>query len=704
MTSFLKSLPRRVAAAAVLAFFLLALLLQAEMNFLFSKSRLKIAAYLSGISGYTVKLDKISYGYLSGLHIKGLSIFYDGQNEACVFFKNAAVSINPLPLLWKKIVISRIKIDDAVLLSRKEKEGINLQVIYSDIYKRISGGAGPQPFLLNTAELSISVARSKLRFAGRQEDFLLFKNVNLRFYKSGKVKLKSDVRFVHRMLPGDYALRFFNHNEASQDFKLTLQATSNNRDLSLDMVLLNLQDDQILATGIIRDSIERNPGLDVIFLPSIISLRHLASLKEGLEPKGNLIISLKLTGKMDSVRAFISARIDAADFRCGEMLDIKNMNAGLKYHNGSLRMENVNMVLNNIPLNAELEADIREEPTLRLKLSVSKDFFSSQLLPIERFEVVFNGVIKRALSGELAITTLYRRRGAGLEMQAFFDNIEFDYRNPREKYFKAKKIRLVKKDAGSLQQLNLSDFISRVLLLPAKNQIRAIGVNCRAYNSTLRAAVNLGLKGRPRLVIILNGRNLDAKMLMEDMRIASKLLSGRLDIQLAFDNHRKEFLKGVCYIRDGSVDLNALEGAVKLPPLGEVTFDILRLYLAVLKDSIKISGLKLSSGNILLNGQWQISSALNGVLDVQIESELLRESPQFKRLLELAGIEKRYVGFRFVLGGIPKAIRLMWLKNEFKEKIDSILPARIKKSIEADLDKMVEDLSAGPPGQMPAVP
>jgi len=95
----------------------------------------------------------------------------------------------------------------------------------------------------------------------------------------------------------------------------------------------------------------------------------------------------------------------------------------------------------------------------------------------------------------------------------------------------------------------------------------------------------------------------------------------------------------------------------------------------------------------MLNAFCDTNNRINGVLNIKIASELLNQSVQFRKLLNLARLKTEYIDFKFLLGGVPKAVRFMWAKGEFKEKIKQRLPGGIKKSIQVDIDKNIEDLS-----------
>lgn len=106
-----------------------------------------------------------------------------------------------------------------------------------------------------------------------------------------------------------------------------------------------------------------------------------------------------------------------------------------------------------------------------------------------------------------------------------------------------------------------------------------------------------------------------------------------------------------------------------------------------------MQGIKLYSSDIMLNAYWDTNSKIEGVVNLKIASKILNQSVQFRKLLRLTKTKTPYIDFKFLLGGIPKATRFMWAKNEFKERIEKSLPTWIKRSIEKRLDEAINDLS-----------
>jgi hypothetical protein len=179
---------------------------------------------------------------------------------------------------------------------------------------------------------------------------------------------------------------------------------------------------------------------------------------------------------------------------------------------------------------------------------------------------------------------------------------------------------------------------------------------------------------------------------MRDINISNKLLSGKMGAKIAFDNRNNEFLKGQCAIKGGIVDLGIVANVLNLPPLKRVNFENIDIAFSLLKNIIKVSEIKLTSKDVLMDGAWDTDGKIEGVLNLKISSQLLNQFPTFKKLILLTKIKKPYIDFNFLLGGLPETVRVMWLKGEFKDKITQELPPWAKRSVENSLNKMVDEL------------
>jgi hypothetical protein len=667
----------------------MALVLQTALSYILSQSKTKIIQSLSDTLGYKLGLKDISFDLIRGVRLNGLSIFYDRRTDAVASFKDVFIGIKISALFFKKIEPGRIFINECTLLSRKEKEGINLQIIFSDIYRKLP----------EIKDLSVAIALAKViylddNFKPTGIEFWL-KRAAIFLYHTSRVRVKGDCKVIYKSNPENYLFRYLDNKDITQDFKYVMDATMNGKQLIIDSLLLSLGKEEIIGTGSVKDFAAKNPYIDIGFMAGVLPLTNITFLEENFRAFGYTSISLRFTGALDDVRGqfngnFFNGYLEFT-LPSEETFNINNIDGWVEYKNDTLILDNVRLKLNNLPLFMDMKIKLSKEPDIYLKMRLTKDFLVSQKLPLSKIEALFKGKISDTLTGNLEVKTVYLRKGSEFEMQANFNNIEFDYLGPKQKYLKIKNFELFKNNIDNIQKLIFENFESKVEL--PQDYLNIKNINFTGYSGTLKGALSVELGDKPNLNLILNGYNLDIKKLTQDMQLTNKFLSGNLNTKIEFNNYAREFLKGDCYVSDGTIDLSALAEAVKLPSLENINFNIVHVYFAVSRELVKMRGIKLSSPDIRLNAFWNIDNRIEGVMNAKISAALLNKSPQFQKLLSISRVDKPFIDFKFLLGGTPKTMRAMWMKGDFKEKLEQESPEWVKRRIEMGLDKMVDDLS-----------
>jgi hypothetical protein len=83
---------------------------------------------------------------------------------------------------------------------------------------------------------------------------------------------------------------------------------------------------------------------------------------------------------------------------------------------------------------------------------------------------------------------------------------------------------------------------------------------------------------------------------------------------------------------------------------------------------------------------------MDGYLSVVISTRLLNESKQFKKILAYIKHDQPSVSFPFKISSYIDSPRILWLKNEFKEKLSNLLPERNKRYLQKQVSSMVEGI------------
>lgn len=681
----------------ILGFITTMLLLQAGISYSFFKLKPRLLRYLNSTFGYKFYIGKISFSFLNGLHIKEAAVNDNLQDKPPIIVKDAFLSLKILPILLKRTLAIQISIDELSLSINKQKEGINLQIIFSDVYKRMPKIKTLPRILKNT--IIVSARQAKCSYPGspglKNDMYFLFKNLKMK-QESENFNFDATVELNYHLPEDTYISTLFKNKYLKQLVKCSVQGNINEEDLILNLILLKIGKDQLLGMGVNKGFAERNPNLNINFIPSVLSLQNIAFMKESLNAKGYALISAHLYGPMDNTKIGISGKLEYCDFYyyallSQELYEIKNFSSEIEVRDNQIRLDNASLILNTLPLNMELNAIVSDQPNFSLQIALPEEFLVSQDIPLKKFEMMFNGKIKKSLVGDLKINVSYIRGGVDLGMRAYLKNINFDYSSPDEKNFTAETVELTKDNTLKTQKLTFGDLRAKIYIY--KNGLKVKQINLSGYHANLNGELTLDTADKVSLRLIVNAQGLIVEALMPDISVSNKLLSGDMDVTLVFDNQQKEFLKGICYIENGNADLDLLATIVKLPPLKDTDFDTLDIFFSFTRNMISVKEVKLFSQNVLLNAFWNIDGSITGALDLKLASELLNQSPSFRRLIGLTKIKKPYIDFSFKLGGGSQAVRVMWMKGEFRDKIKSELPPWVKKRIENDLDKMIDSLS-----------
>lgn len=679
---------RNRALIAALAIFSTALFLQTALSYFLFKAKNRIANTVSEGLGYSLTLSDVSFDFLRGFHFKDVSLYYPGQGKAVAQFQDIFIRVKIVPLFFKRIEPGSVSFYAGTLLSRKEEEGINLQIIFSDIYKRSPPAGG------------LSLRASSIRLIYINEDFqptgieFLLKNTNLSMRASGKTRFKSEIELNYEPGKEIPLSRYFKNGRIRQSARCVMDSTMHRNDLNVDSLTLKIGSREITGTGLIKGFAGRNPRVDIGFLGAVLTLGDIEFFNDNFNAYGDISVSLRASGLLDDLKA----RIDANLYNCfleyalpnQEVVNINDIGGQIEFENMRFSLKRARFKLNNLPLFAELKLQASREPDITLRLSLAKDFLASQNLPLKDAEASFKGKIKEALTGDLAIKAVYIRKDSDFDMQANCAGLKLDYGASDDTPLKIKSIELIKNDLGKLQKLKFTDFSSMLELSRGNLYIKEI--NFAGYNGTVSGALSAELRTKPNLNLFLYGHNLDISMLTQDMLLTNKFLSGSLDSKIEFNNYSKEFLRGDCYVRQGAVDLTALAESLNLPALKNIDFSVIHVNFAVYKDLVKLRGVKLLSRDIRINAFWNIDKNIDGIVNAKISVKLLNDSPQFKRLLSISGTNRPFIDFKFLLGGTPSNMRTMWMKGDFKEKLEEASPGWIKRRIESGLDSMIDGL------------
>ena len=467
-------------------------------------------------------------------------------------------------------------------------------------------------------------------------------------------------------------------------------------DLAMDFIMLDIGKSQIVGSGITKNFAERNPFLEVNFRYAGIALEEIVSLRNSFEAQGNVVLLFSLKGPMDTLKGFVSGRLFDCSLKYpqlgSEPLEIEFINGQFELQGNQLKLKDASIRLANSGFNIDsLLLIASTTPEVSLQVSWPQEFLAAHSLPLQKLQCIVKGKMGEDLSGDLEVYALYVRKDAKLDMRLNLGGIRLDYKNPKEKRFSAKNISLAKDNFAKIQKLNFTDLSAKVSF--DKKGLAVRDLTLTGYNALLSGELKVDTAKTTALTFALKGSGLDVEGLMKDMNISNKLLSGTMDLSLSFDNSQKKFLEGSCTIKDGFADLGVIASIIALPALNNLHFDSIYAGFYLTKEIIRVDEVKATSPDVLLQGSWDANGKIDGKLNLSITSELLKQSDPFRRLLQVAQLDKQYVDFDFLLKGDPKNPRVMWLKGEFKDKLKKNLPGWAERRIEEDIDQIISGLS-----------
>ncbi|RJO63759.1 MAG: hypothetical protein C4540_06360 [Candidatus Omnitrophota bacterium] len=685
------------------SFVFLAAVFQGILSYSFQKSRPQLVVFLSSFLGCRLEIESISFNYVRGAVVKGVAVFCAQEEQPSVYIKSASIPLSLTSFFRGKIAVGTIRIHEALFLAKKEPQGLNLQILYSDIYKRLSRLKNNPPGLrlINTA---VYLENAQIFFTDKpvfeHDMYLSLRKARIRLDSSGHVRFKGKLHFKYLMSDRLFVTRFFEQKLIQEELDCSIQGKVKGNDFVMDMIVLDIGKEQIIGMGVNRNFAEYNPRLDITFIPSTVQVSNIGFLRNNFHPSGSIFVSLKINGPMDNTEFSLAGYAIDCSFKyhisSGEIFDIKSLNGELEFARGTLKIRNASFWFNDLPLNLVFEFYSLQGPRVFCMLSFPQQFISFHDPFLTKLEAVFEGKIKNTMEGTLTVSGIYKRKNDPLDLKAEFGNVDFDYFNPREKSLKADSVSLIKHSIAGDHKLNFGEFASVIRI--GKNRFSINDIAFKGYHGRFSGKMTVDIKDKALFNGFIKGKGIEVSELTPDLNVTSKLLSGSMETLLKFDNTEKEFLKARCYVRNGVADLDVLASIVKLPSLTSMGFSAMHLYFSLSQELVRVRGFSLRSKDLMMDAHWNTNGRVEGVMDIQMSSELLNQSVSFKKLLNLTRIKKPYIDFKFMLGGLPKAVRVLWLKGEFKEKIKQGLPDWAEKSIQKNLDQAIDELSVSQQG------
>lgn len=690
---------RRNKTLFIFLFFLLSgLAFESLASFFLDSSRPRLVRYLQETFGYSISLDKIKVSFIKGIHIEGARVYYPKEAKPAIAAKG--ISMYVLPLFINNAALVKVVVDEYALCSKNEFEGNNVQVILSDIHKKLqSPSFAPSP-QLNIKKLFVTLRKCTLlaqdTSANSSFPELEFKDVRIDVLNLAKVKCRANLAFSYPFPKSSLSTQLLKESRIDQNFLCFLEGETRGNDFFLDTLFLRFGTKEIFATGVIRNFFERRPQLNVVFTGAPLAINDFLFLKDNIRVDGSFSVMLRCNGPLENVKFVLELKPERCSVEytgaSGSVVALTGISGKLVLKDNTLDLENFSLKLNTLPLACKGKAVFTDTCSFSATVTLPKHFVVAQKFPIENIQAIVDGVVGKELSGNLFIEAMSKAGEGPLKLHLILKDIRI---SPKDSFARSpltvQSLDFESIGAAAVQKLHFSD--CKGMINFSKSGCSLSDLVFRGYGGMGRATFTLNPKNKNILVGNVFASKMDAKEITQDLRITKKLLSGSLDAKIRFSFPDKEFMRGVSFINDGMIDLGELSNAVKLPPLQATYFKQLHLYCAVSNTLVKIRGVKLTSPDITLNAFWDFEKNIHGILNMKVSKDLLSLSPQFKKLISITGTQAPYIDFKFLLGGTPKAMRALWAKGVFKQRLEQSLPSWIKRRIEVNLDDMINELA-----------
>ncbi|MDD5566308.1 MAG: hypothetical protein PHG31_05420, partial [Candidatus Omnitrophica bacterium] len=608
----------------------LAAVFQGILSYSFQKSSPQLIAFLNDFLGCRLEIESIGFNYVRGLVVRGAAVFCAREEQPSIYIKSASIPLSLTSLFRGKIAFDAIRVHEALFLVKREPQGLNLQILYSDIYKRLSRLRN-HPAGIRFINTTVYVDQAQIFFTDKpmfeHEMYLSLRKARIRLEPSGYVRFKGKLHFKYLLSDRFYVTRFFQQKLIQEELDCTMQGKVKGNDFVMDMILLDIGREQIIGMGVNRNFAEYNPHLDITFIPSTVQVSSIGFLRNNFHPSGSIFVSFKINGPMDNSEFSLAGYAIDCSFRyhisSGEIFDIKNLNGELECARGALKIRNANFWLNDLPLNLAFEFYALQEPKVLCKLSFPQEFLSFHDPFLTKLEAVFEGKIRNTMKGTLAVSGMYKRKNDHLDLKAEFASVDFDYFSLREKSLKADSVRLIKHGAAGGHKLYFGEFSSMVRI--GKNRFTINDIGFRGYQGRFSGKMTVDIKNKALFNGFIKGNDIEVSELIPDLNVTSKLLSGTMETLLKFDNSENEFLKARCYVRNGTADLDLLASIIRLPSLNNMGFSAMHLYFTLSQELVRMRGLSLRSKDFMMDAHWDTNGRVEGEMGIQISSDLLNQ-------------------------------------------------------------------------------
>lgn len=663
------------------------LLISSFLSLVFYNKMKEAGDYLKQANGIEIRVKFVYFNPFKGLVIKRLECREGGE----IFFKTARLDAG---------------FDLMSLLQRKKISIKNIESYHSHLFlnkmARLSmRGRNPQNSGLDAVLSFFETVHFKAKDVWLNDalnvDFSGYLSVIKQkfFISKGKVFLK-----VVR-IPGVFSLNLLSDNRFNQAFDYAVEVESQEDNLAVSRCELSSSFLGISGSGQIEDYKKDSARISLHMNSMNAILDDLPFMNSAsLQSRGFLDIAFAMTGPVNNPDISSSVKLTNAQFTFSDSLSFEKINGSLVFSRNQLAVENFCFSANDMPLCCELNCFFEDSPRILFKL-----FTPGNALGENSFILDLKGIwLDRNLFANLDLGFRYFSKEKSSKLNFTFKGFHLGYKNGL--FFESDWLQASLNSEPSEADTNIHPFsqdlifkqifstIKRTDEYIALDDLRAV-----CYGGVLNGKIRFSPRKETLSVMgSASMRDIDLSRVFQQSERNVFLLTGRLSGDFGFNTELSPLLKGDFCAVDGSLAqsslLNAVADFLGVSSLKEVVFNKLNMSFAGSKGDY-ISKVRLFSPkvNAVLDGKVFGYDKIDGYLLVTLATDLLNESKQFKKILTLIRHSESNVVFPFKISSYVDSPRVIWLKNEFKEKLQNLLPESNKRYLQEQLNGMVEKMA-----------
>jgi hypothetical protein len=382
---------------------------------------------------------------------------------------------------------------------------------------------------------------------------------------------------------------------------------------------------------------------------------------------------------------------------------ILDIDSRIKFLFPHLEIERLNFTINNNPV--QITADILLDQPFSCNLKLFSNFRSMDYKQkgslknasfIASLSVHEDKTIK--LNGILNIDFPERKKESSpleiIELNA--KDLVLNFKEFSAWKITAAELNLFSKTSTAAYNINLKDLQSEVRELGKNSKL--IKFSSKFYDGLLRGRGYLEMhEFIPAISAVVKTEDVTASKL-EGILINFPKINGKLSSQMSFINYPQLIFKGTIRVRDGSLNnfefLKWLADSFDLTSLQMINFNTASTDFTVNKEGIEMFNIDLDSKNVKMKGYFKLkeNDMVASKIFLSLPRELLEKSPKFTPLLKILDAKQELVKFNFQLSGYFQGMNFQWLKSEFKDDLQKIIPNYAKRNFEKDAEKIIESI------------